>query len=280
MSRTSTADQTGQELRILSYNMQVGIRTLRARHYVTGSWRHVLPCSRRMENLDRIAHAIAEYDIVGLQEVDAGSLRSNFINQAEYLAERGGFPYWYHQVNRNLGRLAQHSNALLSHFRPARVTDLRLPGLIPGRQAMLAEFNGRQDVLAVLVLHLALSKRARLQQLDYIADIVNHYPHAVVMGDMNCRSQSSEMQMLFRKTHLQEPLQEVHTFPTWRPRFNIDHVLCTSELKVVSAVALEAGVSDHRPIATRIQLPAGLHLERFKKSNHLTFDSYMRNAQS
>jgi endonuclease/exonuclease/phosphatase family metal-dependent hydrolase len=279
MSDQSKTEGKGQILRILSYNMQVGIRTLRARHYVTGSWRHILPCSRRMENLDRIAHAIAEYDIVGLQEVDAGSLRSNFINQAEYLAERAAFPYWYHQVNRNLGRLAQHSNALLSHYRPNRVLDLRLPGLIPGRQAMLAEFNGKQDTLAVIVLHLALSKRARLQQLDYIAEIVNHYPHAVVMGDMNCRSQSSEMQSLFRKTKLQEPLQEVHTFPTWRPRFNIDHILCTSELKVISAFALEAGVSDHRPIVTQIELPPSLHLERYRKTQHLTFDSYMQNVQ-
>src|SRR5210317_2444926 len=88
-------------LRVLSYNVQVGIRTTRPHHYVTGSWKHFFPHAKRLANLDKIASTIQPYDIVGLQEVDAGSLRSNFINLTEYLAERSKFPYWYHQVNRN-----------------------------------------------------------------------------------------------------------------------------------------------------------------------------------
>jgi endonuclease/exonuclease/phosphatase family metal-dependent hydrolase len=279
MLESSTRDRKGQLLRILSYNVQVGIRTSHPRHYITGSWKHILPCPKRLKNLDVIARDILDFDIVGLQEVDAGSIRSNFINMAEYLAGRAEFPFWHHQVNRNLGRFAKHSNGILSHYKPAEVTDLRLPGLIPGRQAILTRYGSGKDSLGVIVVHLALSKRARLMQLEYISEIVNDFPHAIVMGDMNCRCHSDEMQLLFNKTRLREPLEDLHTFPSWRPMYNIDHILVTSELKVRSAKALESPMSDHLPITTEIELPPGMELTRFEKSPILTFDSYMENVK-
>lgn len=275
MSENIKSRDQNDSLSILSYNVQVGIRTSRPRHYLTGSWKHILPCPRRMGNLDSVAHQIANYDIVGLQEVDAGSIRSNFINMAEYLAERGSFPYWHHQVNRNLGRFAQHSNALLTHLKPDLITDLRLPGLIPGRQALLAQFNSGDDSLAVIVLHLALSRRARNRQLDYIADVVNEFPHAIIMGDMNCTCNSIEMRRLFDKTNLREPLESICTFPSWRPAYNIDHILVTSELNVTEAAVIDHPMSDHLPIMTRVELPPGFKLARAEKGEPLTFEGYM-----
>lgn len=249
-------------LRVLSYNVQVGIRTTRPHHYVTGSWKHLLPHSKRLANLDNIAATIQPYDIVGLQEVDAGSLRSNFINLTEYLAERGKFPYWYHQVNRNLGKMAQHSNGLLSEFRPSVINDIKLPGLIPGRQAIMSSYESANDSLVVFVLHMALSKRARLNQFDYLSDLVNEFPHVIMMGDLNCRYDSPEMQLLFKRTKLHEPLEEAHTFPSWRPQHSIDHILVTSELNVRSVEALSHAQSDHLPIAMEIELPESLQLKR------------------
>ena len=128
-------DDSQRRLRVLSYNIQTGVDTQHYRHYLTQSWKHVLPHRERLLNLNRIAVLLKEYDLVGLQEVDSGSLRSGFVDQTEYLAHRAGFPYWYKQVNRSLGKLAQHSNGFLSHQRPAEVTEYRLPGL-PGQRAL------------------------------------------------------------------------------------------------------------------------------------------------
>jgi len=249
-------------LRVLSYNVQVGIRTTRPHHYLTGSWKHLFPHAKRLINLDEIVPIINSYDIVGLQEVDAGSLRSNFINLTEYLAERSGFPYWYHQVNRNLGRVAQHSNGLLSHYRPSRVENIKLPGLIPGRQAIMATYGSKNNELAVFVLHMALSRRARLKQFDYISDLANEYPHVIMMGDLNCRYDSPEMQLLFRRTNLHEPLEEAHTFPSWQPQHSIDHILVTSELNVKNVDVVGKVQSDHLPISMEIELPDSMSLER------------------
>lgn len=259
-SNRAVGPDAGTTLRVLSYNIQVGITTQRPHHYLTHSWKHVLPHSQRLSNLERIAHLVGEFDIVGLQEVDAGSLRSSFINQTEYLAEQARFPFWYHQVNRNLGRFAQHSNGLLSRVRPSELHELRLPGLIPGRGAILARYGHEDESLAVVMLHLALSSRARLRQLGYIAELINEFPHAIVMGDMNCRPHSREMELLFRRTELREPLEEVLTFPSWRPAHSIDHILVTSGLRVTRVQALNHAYSDHLPIAMELELPRGLQL--------------------
>lgn len=259
-SNESSAVAAGRRLRVLSYNIQVGITTQRPHHYLTHSWKHVLPHTQRLSNLERIARLVSDFDIVALQEVDAGSLRSNYINQTEYLALQGDFPFWYHQVNRNLGHFAQHSNGLLSRYRPSEVKELRLPSLIPGRGAIAARFGDVQEPLAVFMLHLALSRRARLRQLSYLSELINEYPHVILMGDMNCRPGSPEMDVLFRNTRLREPPAEILTFPSWRPQFHIDHILVTPDLRVREIHAINHAYSDHLPIAMEIELPEGVNM--------------------
>jgi len=248
-------------IRLLSYNIQVGIASTRYRHYVTQSWKHVLPHAQLYENLDRIAHLVGNYDIVALQEADAGSMRSSFINQTQYLAEKGGFPYWYHQVNRNLGRLAQHSNGLLSHFKPTDIVDHKLPGFIPGRGAMCVHFGPADNPLVLVIIHLALGKNSRYQQLEAICGIVRKYEHVVVMGDMNCQPNSREMEMLLTKTHLCEPTHGLNTFPSWRPQRKIDHILVSPSLEVADIHVLNYRFSDHLPIAMDIVLPKNMDLK-------------------
>ena len=129
-----------KRLRLLSYNIQAGVYTQRYRQYLTQSWKHVLPHRERLLNLNRIASMIHGYDLVGLQEVDSGSLRSGFVDQTEYLAHRAGFPHWYKQVNRSHGKFAQHSNGLLSRIRHTHIEEHKLPGL-PGRGAIIANYG-------------------------------------------------------------------------------------------------------------------------------------------
>ena len=56
-----------RRLSLLSYNIQAGVDTRTFRHYLTQSWKHVLPHRERMINLNRIAQILAQYDLVGLQ---------------------------------------------------------------------------------------------------------------------------------------------------------------------------------------------------------------------
>lgn len=240
--------------------MQVAMGTSRPHHYITHSWKHVLPHAAIHANLDRIAHVIADYDIVALQEADAGSMRSAFTNHTEYLAHKARFQHWHFQVNRNLGRIAKHSNSLLSRFHPSHVEEHKLPGLIPGRGLLVASYGHKPDLLGVFVLHLALSKRARMRQLDKAAELVSEYKHAIFMGDMNCEPESIEMKSLVKKTRLQLPEKQACNFPSWRPRKRIDHILVTPDLKIEETHVLEHYGSDHLPVAMTINVPSSLQL--------------------
>ena len=251
---------TGQPLRLLSYNVQAGISTARYRHYLTHSWKHVLPHAQRFSNLDRIARLVKDYDIVGLQELDAGSLRSGYINLTEYLSEKAHMPFWTDQTNRRIGRFARHSTGVLSRFQPTEIIEHRLPGKIPGRGALFVRFGHRQDSLVVLILHMALGQRARLRQFDYISELVNEYRHVSVMGDLNCPSQSAEMDYLINRTMMSEPIHGMCTFPSWRPQRNIDHILVTPTLQIDHVKVLSFSLSDHLPVEMQITLPESLHL--------------------
>jgi len=252
------SDSDARRLRLLSYNIQTGIATNGYRHYLTHSWKHVLPCPKRLDNLDRIARLIQDVDIVGLQEVDGGSLRSGFINQTEYLALAAHFPYWYDQTNRNLGKLAQHSTGLLSRLRPAEVMEVKLPGMIPGRGALTVRYGHGNDALVLVIAHLALGRRARFRQLECIADIIGHYRHAIVMGDMNCCSESREIGWLIRHTDLREPVHDLPTFPSWRPSRNLDQILVSPSVTVERIEVLNYPFSDHLPVVMDVTLPMAL----------------------
>jgi endonuclease/exonuclease/phosphatase family metal-dependent hydrolase len=52
----------------------------------------------------------------------------------------------------------------------------------------------------------------------------------------------------------------MHTFPSWRPQRNIDHILVTPTLQVDNARVLNYSLSDHLPIEMEITLPEPVRL--------------------
>ncbi len=246
---------TATSLRLLSCNILAGARVQRYREYFTRSWASVLPTRAKQANLDQLANLFEQFDVIGLQEADAGSLRSGFRNQTRYLAEAAGMPFWSYQPNRPIGRLAHTANGLISRLEPQDVLDYPLPGRVPGRGVMLASFRQGDETLAVAIAHLSLGTQARARQLDFIAELLESFPHAVLMGDLNTDAGSPEMRRLFRRTQLQPPVQPTPTFPSWRPQRAIDHILISDALSLDKVWTLEPAFSDHLPLAAQITLP-------------------------
>lgn len=250
--------QPRDSLKLLSFNIQVGIKTQAYHHYLTRSWQHLLPHRQRSETLEQIGRLMREYDLVALQECDGGSMRSGYINQVEYLADVGQFPYWYQQLNRNLGQLAQHSNGVLSRIEPERVEDHSLPGLIPGRGAILVKLGKGDKSILIVVLHLSLSAKAQDRQLRYVRELIEHHPHVVLMGDMNNPLEQLMSRPAMRGLDLVYADQALHTYPSWKPQRALDHILITPSLELRKVEVLDWTISDHRPIAMEIGLPESL----------------------
>ena len=249
-----SATDAHRTLTLLSCNILAGGSVKRYRDYVTHSWKHVLPHGKR-ENLDELARLLGDFDLVALQEADAGSLRSGFLNQTQYLAQAAQFPYWTHQPNRRVSKLATSSNGLLARNEPSEVLDYPLPGRIPGRGALWVRFGEGDDALVVVVAHLSLGAQARARQVAFLAELLGAQKHAVLMGDLNTSAHSPELEMLYARTSLAPPEQPPPTFPSWRPKRAIDHILVSSGIEVEQRWALPHPVSDHLPIAARVRLP-------------------------
>lgn len=243
-------------LRLLTLNMQGGLASTGYHHYVTQAWRHVLPSREVPQNLSRIAALAANYDVVALQEADAGSLRTRQLNQVGHLAEVAGFPYWHAAVTRELLPFARHCLGCLSRWPFTALRYHALPGWLPGRGALEAEIQppGFQP-LRLIIVHLALGRRARAHQLRFVTTLVGDRTDTIVLGDFNCST--AEMAdhggvdgVALRGVH------EQHTFPSWRPVRAIDHILVTSGVEVVTATVLQERLSDHLPVAAEIRLRA------------------------
>ncbi|NIW04255.1 MAG: EEP domain-containing protein [Gammaproteobacteria bacterium] len=249
-----------RQLRLLSYNIQAGVGTQRYHEYVTHGWKHLLPHRQQRDNLGNIGDLVRCFDLVGLQEVDGGSLRSGFMDQTEYLAQLSSFPHWYTQTNRRLGKIAHHSLGVLSRIPFAHIEEVRLPGAIPGRGALMLRLGGEANPLIVTVVHLALGRRARRLQIAHLGRLLRDYRYVVLMGDLNCGANSPEFRDLLDATRLcRLPLAD-NTFPSWRPVRGIDHVLASPGLRVVGAEVLSMKASDHLPIAVELEIPAEIAL--------------------
>jgi len=247
-----------RRLRLLSCNILAGASVNGYSEYVTRSFTALLPGRSKMDNLDHLAEVLPQFDVIGLQEADAGSLRSGFLNQTRYLAETSGMPFWSHQPNRAMAHVAHSANGLISRLEPHSVLDYPLPSRIPGRGALLAKFGEDENALAVMIAHLSLSASARARQLAFIAELLQDFPHAVLMGDLNSEPDSMEMRQLFAKSTLQPPAQSTLTFPSWKPRRALDHILTSAAIHVERVWALPQAFSDHLPLAAEIRLPANV----------------------
>jgi endonuclease/exonuclease/phosphatase family metal-dependent hydrolase len=241
-------------LRFLSFNIQVGIGTAKYRHYFTKGWKHVLPHQGRNLNLERIADVVSGYDFVALQEIDSGSLRSSYVNQVQFIAEHARFPYWYTQLNRDLGPLAQHGNGLLSRVTPMEMQDHKLPGAIPGRGAIVARLPYGDASVLVVLLHLSLGERSRRLQLEYVRNLIEGEDHVVLMGDMNSHLPQLLFDSPLAETDLRPVGQVQPTYPAWRPLRALDHVLVSPSLVVSDYEVLDCQLSDHRPIAVNLEM--------------------------
>jgi endonuclease/exonuclease/phosphatase family metal-dependent hydrolase len=241
--------------RVATYNIQAGIGSGRLSHVVTHSLRYLMPHSQSHINLDRIAAVISSMDIVAIQEADAGSFRSRYIHQMDYIAQQAGFPYAHALITRELSDLACMTQGLLSKLPWSRLIEHRLPASRHGRAALECTFQIAGRPIAFIGTHLSLRKSSRMRQMRYLAQLVHQHQDVIVAGDMNCAPDSQEMRRLLAETDLRlftGPIPS--TFPSWNPQRRLDHVLVSGALEIESLRTLPVICSDHLPVVADIRL--------------------------
>jgi len=239
-------------LKLLTFNIQVGMESRHYGHYLANAWRHVLPSSGQQARLERIVEQIRPFDFIAVQEADAGSLRTQFVNQLEYLAHRAGFAHSGLAVTRDLRPVAQHCLGWMSRFPAKHFADHPLPGPIPGRRVISLDLLAPGGPIGIFVAHLSLGKQAQQRQLDFISSLVPAGEPAVLMGDLNCDDTLLRQHPALQQRGFWLPEQVPMTFPSWKPRRAIDHILLTPDLMLHNLETLPLKLSDHLPLAAEI----------------------------
>lgn len=233
--------------------------------------RRCLGTDRRLSP-ERIAQVIAECDadIVALQEIDVGRLRSGGIDQARTLAEKLGFASHFHPALRVAEE--QYGDAVLTRY-PSRLVKV---GLLPGlrdlwssepRGAIWIEATIGGARLQVINTHFGLRRRERRAQAaallgnDWIQRC--RQPYAVV-GDLNSLPRGSVYRSFaarLRDAHVAGTQgRPAPTFPSRRPLLRIDHIFVSSDIEIIGAEVarspLASAASDHLPLIARLRIPA------------------------
>jgi len=134
--------------------------------------------------------------------------------------------------------------------------------VIPGRGTLLVRFGEGFSGLDIAVVHLALGKRARAQQLKFLSRKLDSSRHLVVLGDFNTQIDTPHVLELREILALQAPTRGLATYPSWQPQRAIDHILVSETLRAGTAEVLDVTYSDHCPVALEIELPPEVRLHK------------------
>lgn len=241
-------------IRLLTYNIQVAIATRRRWHYLSRGWHHFLPHHSKLDNLLDISKSIEPYDLVCLQELDAGSFRSHHINQLDYLAHHGHFPYWHGQTTRPIGKLAQHSKGIVSRWPLIEAQHHGLPSRIPGRSVQICRLKLNGKIAHVFNVHLSLSKKTQLNQLARLAELAQQHQNVIIMGDFNlCLAEAWEQSAL-KHTKLQLATDSRLSYPSWKPKRALDSILVGPNFEICQSGVLDWAYSDHLPVWCQVKI--------------------------
>jgi endonuclease/exonuclease/phosphatase family metal-dependent hydrolase len=242
-------------LRVITYNI----------HRAIGVDRRFRP--------ERIVAILRHYnpDVVMLQEVDEGAPRSRELNLAKELAQEAGYPHFAlgHNVSLKKGR---YGNATLSRYPILRERNIDLSvtesWIRRGCQHTTLEL-GPEQRLEVFNLHLGLSARERLKQVELLkhsAELSGVAPQmpVLVAGDFNdWRSLllpvfTNGMGFLCATERRRGPYRSIPTYPSFSPQGGLDRIYHRGPLELVSVHSCRLQVarlaSDHLPVMAEFQV--------------------------
>jgi len=218
-------------------------------------------------DIDRIVNLIKaeDPDIVGLNEVDLGAVKTGWVDLPSYFAHKLGMYFYYGPTF-----YEHYGNVILSKYPILKADTFDLPVIVEGsepRAVIRAVIEINSQNWTIYVTHLSTKHNDRLAQIDYnysnsIPSIINQsaFTRVVWMGDFNFDFNSTEYLMLNASVNkFRDTYPFVNSDPGYTggfdddavPHRRIDYILCSpdrvpTESKVICSIA-----SDHCAVVTK-----------------------------
>lgn len=210
-------------------------------------------------NLARITTFIHSYtpDIVGLIEVDTGSIRSGLVNQAEEIAKSLGHfsiyqcKYGQESLNRGIPIVRKQANAFLA---APSIQGERFHYFDTGIKRLIIELE-MQD-FAIFLVHLSLKYRHRHLQLRHLHDLIRATEKPVIVaGDFNTFWGENEIYLFMKAAGLQSAnVNSIPTYPSRSPRKELDFILYQEGIRLTDFDVPQVRHSDHLPLVCDFEI--------------------------
>lgn len=217
------------------------------------------------KNLDRIIEFIGSQDpdIVGLVEVDTGSIRSG-VNQAEAMAAALGHyssyqcKYGESSLHNRVPILRNQGNAFLA---ASRVHGERFHYFDTGIKKLIIELE--LEEVAVFLVHLSLKYRHRHYQLRHLHELIQKCTKPVIVaGDFNTLWGEHEIYLFMQAAGLKSANEGgLPSYPSRSPRKELDFVLYGPGIRMTRFDIPQVEYSDHLPLVFDFDIAGSVAIE-------------------
>ena len=237
-------------MRLLLYNIRYGVGNGTTSPVPLPGARYLFAEAAELKRITEFIGSLNP-DIVGLIEVDTGSLRSNRVNQAETIADSLGHYSCYENkyaedsFNQRLPIVRKQANAFLAS---PDIHGERFHYFDTGIKRLIIELE--LDKVAIFLVHLSLKYRHRQLQLRHLYELVSACKKPVVVaGDFNTVWGEDEIFLFMKAAKLSNANKERQpTYPTRRPRMELDFILHSPNITVTHFEIPRVLFSDHLPL--------------------------------
>ena len=237
-------------MRLLLYNIRYAVGGGASMYMPLPGAGYVLGNQSVLPELTRFIKSV-DPDIVGLIEVDTGSIRSRMVNQAESIARDLGMntsyetKYGEKSINQILPIVRKQGNAFMA---AQRVHGEKFHYFDTGIKRLIIELEMKE--FAVFLVHLSLKYRHRHLQLRRLHDLIEATEKPVIVaGDFNTFWGENEIYLFMRAAGLTSAnVDGIATYPSRAPRKELDFVLYQEGICVTGFDVPDVRLSDHLPL--------------------------------
>ena len=237
-------------MRLLTYNIRYAVGAGAPPHVPVPGAGYLFGNPGNLENIIAFIKD-QDPDVVGLIEVDIGSVRSGRVNQAEAIATSLGHyscyecKYGEESVNQYLPILRKQANAFLAG---PRVANERFHYFDTGIKRLIIELE--LEEVAVFLVHLSLKYRHRQAQLRSLYELIRRCRKPVIVaGDFNTFWGQDEIFLFMQAAGLRSANQEgAPSYPSRAPRMELDFILYGRGVEVTGFHVPRVTFSDHLPL--------------------------------
>jgi endonuclease/exonuclease/phosphatase family metal-dependent hydrolase len=237
-------------MRLLIYNIRYATGTGPAFHLPLPGAGYLRSNRQVLEQITQFIKA-QDPDVVGLVEVDTGSIRTGMLNQAEFIASHLGHystyqcKYGVESLNAMVPIVRKQGNAFLA---APRVHGERFHYFDTGIKRLIIELE--LDDAVIFLVHLSLKYRHRQSQLRTLHELVKRSAKPVIVaGDFNTFWGDHEIYLFMEASGLKSAnVQGLPSYPSRNPRRELDFILYTAGIEVTGFQVPPVRYSDHLPL--------------------------------